>query len=160
MELYRLDVSDKNIPIPPKPVYEKQLLASTCDLVEKVRWKTFFHLNPQTQLEVTNSFGFKTEKAAPQVKELNAFERDLFDLVTNVKYKQHTNNAFQSNLSSKVREINKSDKVFLLADKTTNIYKVSKDDYNNLLTKKITKDYKLNAHRTKQSMHATKKPGR
>ena len=154
MELYRLDISDKNIPIPPKPVYEKQLLASTCDLVEKVRWKTFFHLNPHAQLEVTNSFGFKTDKAAPQIKELNAFERDLFDLVTNVRYKQHTNNSFQSKLSNKVREINRSDKVFLLADKTTNIYKVSKDDYNKLLTENITKDYKRTSD---QTVHACNK---
>ena len=36
----------------------------------------------------------------------------------------------------------RSDKVFLKADKTTNIYKVSKEEYNKLLTENITKDYK------------------
>ena len=148
METYRLDISDKNIPIPPKSVYEKQLLAKTGDVVERLRWKSFFHFHPQAQLEVTNSYGFKTDKAAPQVKELNAFERELFDVVTNVKYKQHSNNAFQNQLSKKVREINKSDKVFLMADKTTNIYKVSKDDYNKLLKENITKDYTRTSEQT------------
>ena len=148
MELFRLYCSSKNIPIPQKPSYEKHLIAKACDFTERARWAGFFELNQDKKSELTNTYGFKTEKAAPFIKELAPFERDLFDLVTNIKYKPHSNNAFQDKLSSIVRDINKSDKVFLMADKTTNIYKVTTDEYNKLLTENITKDYKKTTEQT------------
>ena len=40
-------------------------------------------------------------------------------------------------------EINKSDKIFLLGDKTTNIYKVSPELYNKMLLDNVTKDYRV-----------------
>ena len=130
-----------NIPIPPRPAFEKQLLVKTCDFDERLRWKAFFELNPEAKKDPIRTYGFKTDKAAPQIKELVAFERELFHLVTNIEYKQHTQSAFQKELTQSVKEINRSDKIFLLADKTTNIYKVSPEHYNKLLTENITKDY-------------------
>ena len=76
------------------------------------------------------------------------------DLVTNITYKQHTNNQFQNQLSQSIKEIKQSDKVFLLADKTTNIYKVSTDTYNKLLTENITKDYKRTTEHSVQASNS------
>ena len=151
MEKFRFDRSLTNIPIPPKTAFEKHLLVKTCDFYERLRWKAFFELNPHASRDPIRTHGFKTDKAAPQIKELAAFEKDLFQLVTNIEYRQHTENAFQKELASSVKEINKSDKIFLLADKTTNIYKVSPEQYNKLLTENITKDYKSS---TEGAVHA------
>ena len=49
----------------------------------------------------------------------------------------------KNKLAKQVSEINKRDKVFFMADKTTNIYKVSPEKYHKLLLENVTKDYKL-----------------
>ena len=152
MDKFRFEHSLKNIPIPTKVGYEKLLLAKTGEFIERLRWKVFFHLNPHAQQEAIKTFGFKTDKAAPQSKEIQGFERDLFDLVTNVKYMQNPNCTFQKQLSQTIKQIKKSDQVFLLADKTTNIYKINADQYNRLLTENITKDYKQTST---QAIHST-----
>ena len=57
---------------------------------------------------------------------------------------------FQRELSKQCALINKSDKIFLMADKTNNIYKVSVDFYKKLLKDNITKDYRISdAHQEK-----------
>ena len=106
MERFRLDCSLTNVPLPPKPAFEKHMLVKACDFDERLRWRAFFELNPEAKKEPIRTFGFKTDKAAPQIKELAAFEREFFQLVTNIEYRQHTNNAFQKELACKVKEIN------------------------------------------------------
>ena len=61
--------------------------------------------------------------------------------------RENPKNHFQNKLHEKVPHINKSDKAFILADKTTNVYKVPAKDYNKLLTDNITKDYKKSSHK-------------
>ena len=41
-----------------------------------------------------------------------------------------------------VKEINSSNDLLVSADKTTNVYKMSKDTYRKMLTENITKTYK------------------
>ena len=143
MEKFVFPASLKNIPIPSREVYQKLILAKTCEFIERLRWKVFFFLNPKAKKsDVPETFGFKTSKSAPQSKEITAFEQDVLDLVTNVKFKSKPQSVFQKELQGKVSEINKSDKVFLMADKTTNIYKVKPEEYKKLLTENITKDYR------------------
>ena len=48
---------------------------------------------------------------------------------------------FQLKLAEKKMAIEHSDKVFILADKTSNIYKVSAETYNKLILENSTKDY-------------------
>ena len=132
----------KNIPIPPKNSYRKLLLAKTFDVIERIRWKVFFFLNPDQQKEDVETFGFRTAKSAPKNKELDKFEDELIELVSNPKFKDSKPNPFQKELQKNVKEINNSKDVFLLADKTTNIYKISPEHYNTFLNNNITKDYK------------------
>ena len=68
------------------------------------------------------------------------FENELFDTIPNFKFTDFRSD-FQRKLAQDVREINKSESVFLLADKTTNIYKVSAELYHKLLFDNVTKDY-------------------
>ena len=142
MERFEFGKSLKNIPIPSKDSYMKLLLAKTGDFIERLRWKTFFFLNPKQGVEDLETFGFNTTKSAPQSKELVNFENDLIELVSEVKFKDRITNQFQKELRKDVQEIKNSKDIFLLADKTTNIYKVSPENYQKLLTENITKDYK------------------
>ena len=63
-------------------------------------------------------------------------------MIANIKFDEDHKNSFQIELGKTVREIKKSKEVFLMADKTTNIYKVKPELYQKLLTETITKDYK------------------
>ena len=85
MEKFNYTASLKNIPIPSKDHYTKQLMAKTEEFIQRIRWKAFFFLNPPDEPSTTNTYGFKTSKTAPQVKEILKFENDLYDVVTNIK---------------------------------------------------------------------------
>ena len=65
----------------------------------------------------------------------------MLDIVQNIEFK-NSNNSFQKQLSTDVNKINKADKLYVAADKTTNFYKVDSDKYHNLMKQNITKDYK------------------
>ena len=145
MEKFNFVHSLKNIPIPGKDQYLKQLIGKTEEFIDRLRWKAFFYLNPQAKHRERPTYGFKTAKTAPQVKELNDFENDLYNTIANVKFSEHRS-GFQSKLAKDVKNIKNSDKIFLLADKTTNIYEVSADDYKKLLLDNVTKDYRQTTH--------------
>ena len=147
MEKFNFQHSLKNIPIPPTHSYMKQFIGKTEDFVSRLRWASYFYLNPNTGVTQKQTYGFKTAKTAPQVKELNAFEDDLYQLMSEIKIDEYRN-PFQREIATAVKNINNSDKIFLLADKTTNIYKVSTNEYEKLLLENITKDYKQTAGTT------------
>ena len=62
-------------------------------------------------------------------------------MVRNIDFKR-VSSEFQSNLSKDIKRINEDPAFFIPADKTNNLYKLSKDKYNKLLTDNITKSYK------------------
>ena len=68
----------KNIPLPDNDSFLKSLLSKTEQFIQRLRWKAFFFLNPDTNKPDLRTFGFKTEKSAPQIKELSEFENDLY----------------------------------------------------------------------------------
>lgn len=141
MEKINLGYSLKNIPIPNIDSYQKLLIGRTEDFIQKLRWRAFFFLNPNLDATQKETFGFKTSKTAPQIKELVPFESDLLTLVSKVKYNKHRTD-FQRKLKQDLRKINSSNKVFVPADKTTNLYALPVDTYEKLLNENITKDYK------------------
>ena len=104
MEKFVFAHSQKNIPIPSKKSYLKTLIAKTEDLIQRLRWKTFFFLNPNENSNKKNTYGFKTQKTAPQIPELNNFEKDLADLINNIKFTKWRN-TFQRELKTKITEI-------------------------------------------------------
>merc|ERR1712240_632241 len=95
-----------------------------------------------------NTYGFNTSKSAPQSKELANFEKDFYDLISNVEF-DNSKSHFQKDLEKQVKRINKSDKVFVFADKTTNIYELETAQYKKLLNDNVTKDY---AHTKNQTV--------
>ena len=61
-------------------------------------------------------------------------------------------NEFQRQLARDVKDIKKSTDVLVFADKTTNIYKVSKDAYQKMLLDNITKTYKKTDEKLKNDI--------
>ena len=71
------------------------------------------------------------------------FEKDLLGIVDDLEFRQ-VNNQFQRKLSEDVKRINESDKVFVHADKTRNVYLMSPKKYEKLLNENITKKERSN----------------
>ena len=91
--------------------------------------------------ENANHFGLSSNKTPPTILELKPFEEDVLKLLENIKFRD-TKNHFQKNLANDLKKINSSDKIFVFADKTRNIYETSLDTYIKLLHDNITKTYK------------------
>ena len=163
MDKFYMDYSDKNIPIPTHREYLKRLVEKIESVIRRMRWKALFFLNKDDQTEDTmNSkneseeesdgekneyFGFKSKKAPCPVSELSGFEKDLINMVDNIQF-QKVENPFQSKLKNDMDKINKSDQVFVQADKTRNVYKMDKKAYSKLLTENITQKYKPSDEKT------------
>ena len=94
--------------------------------------------NQNTLEALVDNFGFKSVRAPPKNEHLNAFEADLYDTVRKVEFKR-VSSEFQSKLSKDIKRINEDPLLFIPVDKTSNLYKLSKDNYNKLLTGNITK---------------------
>ena len=142
MDKAHFPYSLKNIPVPNKNSYLKLLIAKTESFFQRLRWAVFFfkkedHDNTKTK---KNTYGFKTEKTAPQDIDLIDFENDLISVISNIKFTTHLNQ-FQQQLKKDAKKINTSNKLFVVADKTTNVYEVDKKTYNKLLKDNVTTHY-------------------
>ena len=110
--------------------------------IKRIRWKAFFYKKLDNTPEKTvNNFVFKSVKTPPKYEHLNAFEADLYDMVRNIEFKK-VSSEFQSKLPKDIKLINEDPLLFIPADKTNNLYDLSKDNYNKLLTENIPKSYK------------------
>ena len=147
MEKFKFSHSLKCIPTPTQTAYMKKLLSQTEKFIQRLRWRVFFHLNPDVEKRHKETYGFKTNKTAPQSPELMDFEKDLADLLAAIKFTDHRS-PFQNELKKNIQDIKKCKDLLISADKTTNIYKVSANTYKKLLTDNITKDYKQTTHAT------------
>ena len=101
----------------------------------------FFILNPQAKKKCKETFGFRSTKNPPMIREMKAFEDDLFNLVNNIKYKP-VHNEFQEQMKTDKQRIVNSKEVIVSADKTSNMYKMDSKDYSHKVMDNITKEYK------------------
>ena len=97
-----------------------------------MNWKVFHSQNPDKSGAKKETFGFNTSKPAPKAKELNEFKDGMLNILKNAVTTNKTND-FQEKLKQDCKKMKQNDKVFVAADKTTNFYKVTVDDYNKLL---------------------------
>ena len=146
MEQKNFGYSLKNIPIPGKKAYLKRLIGQIENFIKRIRWKAYFFEkdiveNGENEQGADENYGFKSNKTPPQNDGLNSFENDLYELVRGLEY-ESSRTKFQKKLMKDVKEINSSNDLLVSADKTTNVYKMSKDTYRKMLTENITKTYK------------------
>ena len=86
-----------------------------------------------TQKENYSRYGIKSNQCPRQVKDIIAFEEDMIDLVHQAKTLKQRKD-FKATKSS--------NKTLTSADKTLNMYKLTKDEYNHLLDNGVTATYK------------------
>lgn len=141
MEKFEINYSKKNIPISSKNQYKLMLTSKVEKVLKRMRWKVLEFLGKLDNDSQKETYGFKSLKCPPAITELADFENDMMLMVKNVQFRQICN-TFQNKLKSDIDEIKKSDKVFVSADKSRNIYKMEKDQYQKLLTENVTKTYK------------------
>ena len=160
MNSRNFNYSLKNIPIPDITSYKLLLIEKTENFIKRIRWKAHFFLNGEnnetntqnnetntqnnetnTQNNSKNNFGLKTKKTPQQCAELEQFEEDLLNLTKNIKFKK-INSEFQNNLKTDVTEIKDNPNILVFADKTNNIYELTKTEHERLLHDNITKTYK------------------
>lgn len=138
----------KNIPIPSRNSYLKNLIEKTESVIKRMRWKAlFYEQNKENDQGIDNptdkndTYGFKSRKCPPHNEDLTNFEADVYDMIKKIEFR-NTRDEFQDQLQQDIRKINDSTKAFIPADKTTNYYEVDKTTHQKLLTDNITSTYK------------------
>ena len=112
MEKVNLEYSTKNIPIHNKNEYRLSLIQKTRKFLQNLRWKAHFYLKPSSKSINQNNFGFKSEKNAPPVLAMKAFEEDMIKLVENVEFKNPSqcSSEFQKKISKDIKNIRETPK--------------------------------------------------
>ena len=77
----------------------------------------------------------------PQIEELTPFEDDLLKLIEELEFRK-IDDTFQTTLKADINKIKNSDAVFVPADKSRNLYQMSKERYTKLLRENVTKHYR------------------
>ena len=132
--------SNKNIPIPLRNEYKIQLISKVENVLKRMRWRALQFLG---KLEENNkeTYGFKSRICPQSVDELSKFEDDLMLMIKNIDFR-NVYSKFQEKLKYDITKIRSSKKVIVPADKTRNLYKMEKEDYNKFSSENITKTYK------------------
>ena len=136
-----INYSLKNIPYPSRDAYLKKLIVQVEKVLQCIRWKVHFFLNPLDK-DPPNRHGFRTPHNAKQSQELISFEADVTHLIANIEYRENkAKPGFQKLLKKDVKYINNSKNIFIKADKTNNIYEVSKATYVKYMNDNVTAHY-------------------
>ena len=114
-------------------------------VIARMRWKAIhFNNNDSTDNNIednTEWYGLKSPYSPRQVKELIPFENDLVELIRNIKFRK-IRNTFQEKLKEDIKLVNDSHKTMIFADKTSNMYRLTKEQYDKLIMNSITSTYK------------------
>ena len=78
-----------------------KLIEKTESLIQRMRWKAFFFLNTNTDDATTKeTYGFKSKRSPPHVKDLEQFEDCMLDMIQSIQFKA---NHHPNNLQRKLR---------------------------------------------------------
>lgn len=138
----------KNIPTPSERTFQLQLIEKVKLVIKRMRWKAHFFDttkndsdNNNDNKQVPETYGLKTLNCPPQINDLVPFEADMFEIVKSLKFRK-TKNQFQAKLRQDIQTIRNTKTTLTFADKTSNIYKLSKEQHNKLLNNAVTSTYK------------------
>ena len=140
MEKITVNTSLKNVPKPNRFVYEKKLISQGEIFLKKMRWKLLAYKQPELFTNQYETHGFGTRISPPGGKELEPFEEDFIDLISNLSYRP-VRNDFQKDLKRQVNDIKASKKILVSADKTRNQYRIPVDQYKEMVTDALTTVY-------------------
>ena len=121
-------------------------------VIKRMRWKAIYFENKDISEKITETYGLKSLKCPKQVRELIPFEKDLVAIFKNIKFRKINNN-FQENLNKDIRTIKQSSKTMTFADKTSNMYRLTKDQYDHILNNAVTSTYKKASNKIKEKIN-------
>ena len=78
----------KNIPVTTERSYPLKLIEQIEMVIKRMRWKVIC-CNMKGSIK-TKTYGLKSQKTPPPIKELEAFENDLIELVKNIQIPNST----------------------------------------------------------------------
>ena len=84
MDFMNFDFSQKNIPLGDRMVYMEMMISAIKKFDRNLSWRAFSSLTHNAK----ETFGFKSTKAAPRVKELSDFEQDLVKLLQKIRFRR------------------------------------------------------------------------
>ena len=108
--------------------------------ITRMCWKAIY-CNSKTNGNSSERYGLKTLKCPKQVKDLVPFENDLIDMLKVIKFRK-VKNQFLTKLKNDIKTVKQSKKTLTFADKTSNMYRLSKEEHEELLTNAATSNYK------------------
>ena len=98
------EFSPKNIPLGDKKTYFEMMIQAIEKFGRNISWRAFFKLYPNLVTNSKETFGFRSTKAAPRLKQLKDFERDLVKLMQNIKFRKR-GNKFLTTLNGEIKKI-------------------------------------------------------
>ena len=141
MEAVNFDHSTKDIPVPDRKVFHNMFINSIETFYSKASWRLEKHLHPEKFQSRKKKFGFPSLKNPPKLKQLESLKADLIDLARNLQFRRRYN-PFQNQLRNEVNSIKEDPNIILSADKTSNHYRVTPQEHQNLVKKEVTSEYK------------------
>ena len=135
----QFNYSMKNIPIPARDEYILQLIHSVEKFVKNLRWRVKCSQKPPKEQKET--YGFPSPKHPGSVQDLKLLEQRLMAMIRDIEFRNFSDE-FQEKLKHDVRQIREATEMIIEADKTSNHYKLTTDQFRNLLNKDIHKEYK------------------
>ena len=109
LKLIDFEHSLKNIPISNRKYFLTKIFDQTSKFINRLRWKAYFfdlqdsHDHPDTPTQDDISKSFPSKRSAPEIKDLKAFEDDLFDMNKNIKF-NNFKSKYQLKLSNDIKK--------------------------------------------------------
>ena len=149
MDQINLGYSLKDIPLADDKTFLQILIQSWEKTDKAMRWKILKTFHPEAfQNSGKENYGFKTTKPAPtpktdcpSYKPLREFQQGMVELIKSIKFNNNSNEHLER-MKKDIAKISKEKRVYVSADKTSNLYLVKPNRYRELLQKSVHKEYK------------------
>ncbi|XP_036370677.1 putative ankyrin repeat protein RBE_0319 [Octopus sinensis] len=151
MKKVNIEFSPKDIPFHSKDEYIWLLIHRTNEFIQRIRWITYHHdTKPKEDPQLTHLNNrykkiFRSRKSPPPNPLLENFEKDLLDLIVNIKFKEHPlrYNPHLRHLKDYIKSIQGKQDILVPADKTGNLYRMDYATYSKLIRKELNLRYKV-----------------
>ena len=121
------------------------------NFLRRIRWKAYFYENPGEDSDQNKNYGFKWNLTPPPNDHLIEFQNAMYDMIKNIEFRSFRN-IFQSKLKKDLKKVKSSGKTTVFADKATNMYEMSKEEYAKLINDYVTKTYQKTTTSTKKKI--------
>ena len=120
--------------------------------LRNIRWKAYFYENPGDDSDQNNkNYVFKSNLTLLPNDHLNEFENAMYDMIKNIEFRSFRN-IFQTKLKKYLKKVKSWGKLTVFADKATNMYEMSKEEYAKLINDYVAKTYQKTTTSTKKKI--------